>query len=184
MLRKSLLLFIIPVLYTVCVVTSGCWSREEVKICGITLREYYNTGNDTGKVSGYFRFSVGAISADDMCTAKAYDLFISSCYAKKPSPIWKNDLDTATFKLIFDKNIVSGIDTLFAQEDILKHPAFKKYVPVSGGVTDIVLYEMGTLDSTATTQMVFENGVYKATFTCTTTDGKALLAQRYIRFEQ
>jgi hypothetical protein len=172
-----------PILYTVCVVTSGCEPRE-VKVCGISLSEFYNTGNDTGKVSGYFRFSVGGTSSDEICTTKASDLFISACYAKKPSPIWKNDLDTATFKLIFDRKIVSGIDTLFAQEDILKHPAFKKYVPVSRSATYAVMYVIGTSDSTATTQMVFEAGVYKATFTCTTTDGKALLAERYLRFEQ
>jgi hypothetical protein len=98
--------------------------------------------------------------------------------------MWQNDLDTVTFRLIFDKLIIVGNDTLFPQADALKHPAFKKYLPINNvekGCKDLT-YEIGTDDSTVLQHMVFDTGVYKATFTCTTTDGKALLAERYVRF--
>lgn len=138
-------------------------------------------------LSGQFQFWAGVFTGEykHLCSTNS-NPFIGSCYATSVCILWQNDLDTTTFRLNFDKKIVTGNDTLFPQTDILKHPVFRKYVPINPVYSDCkgLYYSIGTEDTTTTHNMVFDTTVYKATFTCTTTDGKPLLAERYMRFEQ
>lgn len=183
MLRKSLLLcVIVPPLYIAYTFILGCKSSK-VGICSVTLED----GSDTAVISKIFRFSVSATPENgNLCSAPAGNFFMGTCYAFIKCYSWTNALDTTTFRLTFDKKMLVGKDTLRENTNVLGHSLLGTIRSTSrygsGNGCSIVNYEIGSSDTAVMRTMTFDTSIYKATFTCTTTDGKALLAECYVRF--
>lgn len=170
MLRKTLLLLLLPIIITLVYAASGCRS-EKVRVCKVQISVPSYSKDSVSIMANSFTFYVRAGFAE-FCLAGIQNPFVPSCYAFKRCYALQNDLDTSSFDLRFNHSIIAGNDTLAPGTNIFSHPAFKKYVPILGeGFNCASLgYRIGTGDSLGLKELVFETGYYNAYFSCQTTD--------------
>ena len=105
--------------------------------------------------------------------------FISACYATTKCVKWQNEIVHSSFKLIFDKQIIIFKDTFPPGTDLFQKAGFSKEVAVKKGYSECksILYEI-KFGSALLSQTKFEQGIYKATFTCSTNDNRIFTKNR------
>jgi hypothetical protein len=109
---------------------------------------------------------------------------ISSCYATTMSAKWQNEIVQSSFKLTLDRQVIISNDTIFPFTDLFQLSTFINGVKV---IKD--KFEGRQIEYTITfnpdflNNITFENGLYNATFTCSTDDSRTFIKQRQVIFK-
>ncbi len=171
MLRKTLLLSILPLVFTLIYAAAGC-RPTKMRICRIVLIPAINDSSGFRFPQTRFAF-VARAGYNEFCLATLASPITSSCYAFTKCVALQNDLDTSSFHLTFSDRVWTATDTLEPGMDIMNHPVFKKYVPISGdgdAHCKNLSYFIYSADTSAVQQLMFEEGPYTVIFRCRTTD--------------
>jgi hypothetical protein len=175
MFRKTLLLSLLPFVITLIYAAGGC-RPTKARICRIVLKPASKDSSGFRFPQTRFAFVVHA-GYDEFCLATVGNPVTSSCYAFTKCYALQNDIDTSSFCLTLSNRIWTATDTLEPGMDIMDHPAFRKYVPVSGNGFShckYLSYFIYSADTAAVQELMFEEGPYTVMFSCRTTDSVRL----------
>jgi len=183
MFRKALLLSLLPVVITLIYAAGGC-RPTKARICKIVLVPAIKDSSGFRFPQTRFAFVVHA-GHNEFCFATLANPAVSSCYAFTKCYALQNDIDTSSFQLTFSNRIWTATDTLEPGIDIMSHPVFRKYVPISGEgfqckYLSCFIY---SADTAAVQELMFEEGPYTAIFSCRTTDSIRLESFTTVTFK-
>ena len=108
----------------------------------------------------------------------------STCYATTKCAKWQNEIVQSSFKLTFDKQVIISGDTILPNTDLFQLSSFINGVQVDKdkfecrGIEYKIIFSTDLLKKTT-----FEDGLYNATFTCSTNDSRTFIKQRQVIFK-
>lgn len=184
---KRKVLFLAAVFYGVAIILSGFQSCDfgyDAFICNIDFFGYknYSFSKEPDDLTSTIKF---IIEADNNCkTASILQNInpINACFATHKSARWQNDIVESSFNLSFDKQIIIKNDSIKPGMNILANEYVKLNSKIDKKSHSNYIESTITFNDTLRSQMIFDSGIYTATFTCETTDGKHLAKKRKIVF--
>lgn len=109
---------------------------------------------------------------------------ISTCYATTKCAKWQNEIVQSSFKLTFDKQVIISGDTILPNTDLFQLSNFINGVQVVKDEFECKDIEYTiTFSTDLLSKTLFENGLYNATFTCSTNDSRIFIKQRQVIYK-
>lgn len=187
----KLKLFIITFLYLTATISLTVFQSCEdllsykASICDIEFRglkyEYPDFQPDT--MTTDVGFIVHAYPNQTCYIQPTFNL-ISTCYATTKCAKWQNELLQSSFKLSFNRQLLISNDTIFPNTDLFQNSSFVSGAHITKDNSECKSIEYTiTFSSDLLNKTTFEQGIYNATFTCSTNDGRTFVKNRQIIFK-
>jgi len=176
MLRKIVALWVLFPLIMIGLISMN-WSCEKTKYQDMYIKDVHFYGpdfthSDTTTIANAIYLTVIADGKQECCLFDRMP-FISSACAMNLRYTWKNELQLSSFSLSFDKDIRIDNASVSANTNLLTHPIFSKYAAFKKRVDgDVSLNYLLQVDEPLLSMIKLDSATYRATFKCTSTDGK------------
>jgi len=176
MFRRSLFLLVaMPLALAISGILDSCGPllRYDGYVCSILLRADFDASIDTPEVTASRHLVVEA-RAQSVCFVPPPKL-INSAYAMTKCAVWKNGIDSTSFDLRLDRDLIVESDTIPANTNLLARESFARYTKFSKRASECkaLTYEL-PFPSELLNAMGVDTNVYLLALSCRTTDNKPL----------
>lgn len=162
--------------------------KYDATICDIRFAALHSTfstdDQQPDKFGDKIGFEITSIEKSPTCYVPTTFQLFNAAYATTKCAVFQNELLTSTYELYLDRPILLNNDTINANTNLLAIPAIISATTIElfedcKFVSSTILFQQKLID-----KITFEEGIYKVTFNCMTSDDKSFEKTREVIFKE
>lgn len=180
MLKKLISIFVLSFAMIPLLLVPACedWLTYETHICEIEFypdpeRSDWFIQDSVYAFEEEIAFGIYASTGLETCWAPVIP-FVNTAYATTPCARYQNHLLQSSFSLRLDRDITYENETIPAHTDLYQHPQIAAQIEVFISADCDVYYSQLTFSDALRNAITFQTGEYLVSFSCETSDQKAL----------